>query len=95
MKIIINGKFLTQRITGVQRYAKELIFELDKLVSKGTFEIAVPKCKYADMPTYKNIKIVPVGKFKGNAWEQISFPLYVKKKKANSTSYFTRYSLHT
>lgn len=34
MKIIINGRFLTQNITGVQRVAHELIKELDKKVKK-------------------------------------------------------------
>lgn len=30
--IVINGRFLTQRITGVQRFALEFVKSLDKLV---------------------------------------------------------------
>ena len=33
-KVIINGRFLTQKITGVQRYAKEIVLELDNLIKK-------------------------------------------------------------
>ena len=33
MKIYINGRFLTQRITGVQRYALEMTKALDHLIS--------------------------------------------------------------
>ena len=33
MKIYINGRFLTQRITGVQRYALEITRALDSLIS--------------------------------------------------------------
>jgi len=30
MKIYINGRFLTQKVTGVQRYAFQLLEELDR-----------------------------------------------------------------
>lgn len=80
MKAIINGKFLTQKITGVQRYAREILLELDKIVNKNEIEIAVPNDDLIDTPSYKNISIVKVGKLKGNLWEQISFPLYVAKQ---------------
>lgn len=80
MKIIINGKFLTQRITGVQRYAREILAELDKICDKTEIEIAVPKD--ADIQNYKNIKTVVTGKFKGTLWEQISLYRYARKNKA-------------
>ena len=32
MKIIINGRFLTQNITGVQRFAHEIVNKLDKFM---------------------------------------------------------------
>lgn len=80
MKAIINGKFLTQKITGVQRYAREILLELDKIVNTNEIEIAVPNDDLIDTPSYKNISIVKVGKLKGNLWEQISFPLYVAKQ---------------
>lgn len=74
-KFVINGKFLSRRITGAQRYAWEIVNELDCLSAKGEFEIALP-ADAKDVPTYNNIKIVPVGSHKGIKWEQIDFPLY-------------------
>ena len=84
-KIIINGKFLSQRVTGVQRVAYEMLKELDKDVKPGMVEIACPK-SIEKIPEYQNIKIVKVGKFNGNLWEQISFPRYVKKEKGVALS---------
>ena len=46
MRVIVNGKFLTQNITGVQRFAREILLELDKLVEKGSVMIAAPKGDY-------------------------------------------------
>jgi glycosyltransferase involved in cell wall biosynthesis len=84
MKVILNGKFLSQKTTGVQRYAREIIGELDNICGGLDIEIAVPKDAVA--PKYKNIKVVQVGKFKGTLWEQISFCRYVKKNKAVSVN---------
>ena len=72
---------MTQQLTGVQRYANEIIAEFDKLIPKGVVELAVPS-NAVDLPNYENIKIVRTGAFKGNMWEQISFPLYLIKNKA-------------
>ena len=80
MKYIINGRFLTQRITGVQRYAREIVSELDKLCANKNIEIAVPE-NVDDIPHYENIKIVRIGKTTGVKWEQTAFSRYVKKEK--------------
>ena len=77
-KIIINGRFLLHRITGVERYAREIITELDNMIQPGWIEIAIPP-ETKDIPNYKNISVVKVGKLKNRMWEHISFPLYVKK----------------
>ena len=80
-KVVINGKFLTQRITGVQRYAREIVSQLDMITPVGQIEIAVPT-NTQDIPQYENIKIVQVGKQKGLLWEHISLPYYAKKENA-------------
>ncbi len=82
MKYIINGKFLTQPVTGVQRYAREILAELDKLVGDGCdIEIAAPK-DFVAIPTLKNIKIRVIGHLPGGvAWEQSCLPLYLAKRK--------------
>lgn len=80
--VVINGKFMSQRITGVQRYAREILNELDDLLTAGSdFVVAVDK-HASDIPSYKNIRVKQVGSLTGNAWEQISLPLYVLKHRA-------------
>ena len=82
MKIIINGRFLTQKITGVQRVAIELLKELDKISDNSEFYLAAPKG--AVFPEFKNIKCIYVGKRYGVLWEQTDFCQYIKKEKAVS-----------
>ena len=83
-KIIINGKFLSQKVTGVQRFARELVAALDGILSeKDDVEIAVPP-ETANVPKYQNIKVTAVGKLHQQMWEHISFPGYVKKQKGIS-----------
>ncbi|MDY3868938.1 MAG: glycosyltransferase family 1 protein [Pyramidobacter sp.] len=78
-KIIINRRFLTQRITGVQRYAREIIAELDKIAAQDEIEMAVPP-ETKDIPPYRRIKVVRVGRLRSRLWEQISYPAYVWRK---------------
>ncbi len=75
MKYVVNGKFLTQKTTGVQRYAREILLELDKLVKPGELKIAVPSGTNG-LPEYQNIEIMYIGRLHGIAWEQLSFPIY-------------------
>lgn len=83
MKVIINGRFLLHRTTGVERYAREILFELDKFIEPGKIEMAIPP-KANAIPNYKNIRVVRVGKLGNRLWEHISFPRYVRKEKAIS-----------
>lgn len=78
-KLIINGKFLTQRVTGVQRFSYEMLNELDKDIKDEEVILVCPK-NTEKIPKYMNIKVVKIGMLKGNLWEQISFPRYVSKE---------------
>ncbi len=80
MKYAVNGRFLAQKVTGVQRYAREILLELDKIVSPN--EICIVCAKDAtDIPEYKNISIVFLGKKSSMRWFQFTFPKYCKKNK--------------
>lgn len=83
MKIIVNGRFLLHKVTGVERYAREILAELDEIIESGKIEMAVPP-EAERIPAYKNIKVVKVGKLQNRLWEHISFPWYVRKQKAVS-----------
>lgn len=76
-KVIINGKYLTQRQTGVQRYANEIVLELDKLTNKNGIVLAVPNIPNFNIPTLKNIRVVKLSPFSDVLWEQFTFPFYV------------------
>jgi glycosyltransferase involved in cell wall biosynthesis len=77
----INGRFLTQRITGVQRYAHEIIQALDELLTAGhpladrlKLEVVAP-LSAAAMPPLKSIGTRQVGPGQGQFWEQLVLPL--------------------
>lgn len=82
-KIIINGRFLLHRVTGVERYAGELCAELDKMTGPEELVMAVPP-ETDVIPDYQNIKVVKIGHLHNRLWEHISFPLYVSGQKAVS-----------
>lgn len=81
-KYVINGLFLTQRVTGIQRYAREIIAELDLFVQKDEIIIVIPK-NTKEVPVYKNIKIIRHGIFNGILWEQLCLPIFLMKEKAD------------
>lgn len=71
---VVNGRYLTQKATGVHRYAFEIC---NKLHEMGVdFHVAVPKEIH---PDYKfSFKVVKCGSFNTHLWEQISLPRYLK-----------------
>ncbi len=79
-RIAINGRFLTQRASGVQRFAIEAIKAIDVLLDrdyaalKGRVELVAPR-QARDFPL-KNIPLRRAGFFSGYAWEQFEFPLH-------------------
>ena len=81
MKIYINGRFLTQRITGVQRYALEITMALESLISddknlqKHEYIVIAPK-KVLYSIKLNNIQVVQKGILKGHLWEQLELPIY-------------------
>lgn len=79
--IIVNGKFLAQKITGVQRACLEILRQLAQI---SDLKILVPMPRNAEIPEgdFKNCCFIKVGNFKGNLWEQISLPRFCKKTKS-------------
>lgn len=80
--IVVNGKFLSQNITGVQRYAREIMLELDKIAADLPEIVLLTDKNAKDIPELKNIKVMPYGRLTGNPWEQISLPIYAIKNRA-------------
>ena len=73
----VDGAFLTQRVSGIQRYTLELLAELDKRIAPGEVELAVPPGAAA--PAYRNIRAVQTGRHTGMLWEQLDYPAYLRQ----------------
>ncbi len=81
-KIYINGKFFAQPVTGTQRYAREVLGEIDRRLSQGdyselAFEVLIPASARA-VPFYRRLRVKTIGRMKGTAWEQFELPLYCR-----------------
>ena len=79
-EVVINGRFLGRRPTGVDRYAIEVIRALDDLLQQDdpdlrrfTFEILAPAGTLAP-EGLKNIRFRCAGIGSGYAWEQLELP---------------------
>ena len=86
MRLTINGRFLTQPVTGVQRYARELCATLDEALpdlaaSTGlSVELLTPPLApgpAADVPTYDHLTVREVGSGGGHRWEQTVLPRHL------------------
>ena len=75
MPLAINGRFLTQRVTGVQRFATEITAELDAL-AEG-FACPAPGCcgRRAAALAVPHLPASSFGRLRGQAWEQLELPL--------------------
>lgn len=80
LNIFINGRFLVQDITGVQRYGRELLKSIDNiLLAEDNKDIniicLIPRTEDV-LPQYNKIELKEIGVFQGNLWEQIDLPVY-------------------
>lgn len=86
LPIAINGRFLSQPVTGVQRHARELISTIDAMLASGELnppddpvELLTPPGPL-DPPRLQCIKLKVVGRSRGQFWEQIFLPSYCRGK---------------
>ena len=79
--IIINGKFLAERMQGIVRYAREMVTALDGLLKKeDRVWLAVLK-NAKDIPDFTHIRVIRVGSRKGLLWEQIELRRFAAHRK--------------
>jgi glycosyltransferase involved in cell wall biosynthesis len=86
MNIFINARFLSQPLTGVQRYAIEFVKALDNLIETGqidktkySFVLLGPKNIKSEL-NLKHIPIKKIGILTGHLWEQLELPFYSKNR---------------
>ncbi len=77
--ICINARFLTQRITGTQRYAIEISTHINKyLLSNEIFFLSPKNVLHSRLAA--KLQVRTLGKFSGHLWEQMELPIFLKKK---------------
>lgn len=69
-RVMVNGKFLSQPLTGVQRFATEICTHLSH--HKANYLIAS-----SSISNNTSINLIRVKPFNGTIWEQISLPLFM------------------
>lgn len=71
----INGRFLSQKVTGVQRYAREVAARLDTLLADANMNarLCTPK-SCDDSATYQALRCETSSRASGVVWEQLFLP---------------------
>jgi glycosyltransferase involved in cell wall biosynthesis len=84
--IYINGRFLAQNRTGVQRYSREVVVAIDRLLARNdcppglaalTWQILAPPGTECDLDLSK-IQFRVVGSGGGHLWEQLYLARYAR-----------------
>lgn len=73
--LYVNARFLTQEVTGVQRFAEMISLELSRLKKDICF-LCPPEILRLGTAEKLNVKII--GRFSGPLWEQIELPNFLK-----------------
>ena len=76
MYIVINSRFLTQNITGVQRFAIEISKQLKKQLGDNVQLVSPKNIIHNDLAKELDVKVI--GNKTGHLWEQLDLPKYLK-----------------
>lgn len=76
--LVVNSRFLTQEITGVQRFAIEISLRLKDLLKDSVMFVAPSNVIQNDIA--KQLDATIIGKHTGYLWEQWDLPRYLKKQ---------------
>lgn len=77
MRVTINGAYLSMRMQGIVRYARELVCALDDVLDEtDDVEIVVDKAAEG-LCGLKHIRVRQIGILRGKAWEQIDLAAYM------------------
>lgn len=78
--LVVNARFLTQNITGVQRFAIELSKHLKIMLGDDVLFVCPQNIEQKELAQKLNVKII--GKNTGHLWEQMDLPYYLKQNKS-------------
>jgi glycosyltransferase involved in cell wall biosynthesis len=80
--VFLNGRFLSQPLTGVQRFSAEVANAIDRLVASGEWPettVLVPRAGQPEADErvavhYRRLRLKEVGNTRGHLWEQTELP---------------------
>lgn len=77
--LYINGRYLTQQATGVQRFAAEIVRAIDIQICSDESRAQVPYYLVVPIgdftvPHLSSIRVIQSGRLTGHAWEQLELP---------------------
>jgi glycosyltransferase involved in cell wall biosynthesis len=75
--IVINARFLTQELRGVQRFAEQICLALKQLRNDVVF-VAPHGIQMHE--TAKALDVQCIGRHSGHVWEQVDLPLYLRRQ---------------
>ena len=75
-RVVVNARFLTQRLSGVQRFAMELALRLKEHYGNN-IQFVSPH-DITDDDGFKRLEALVIGERLGYMWEQIDLPRYLK-----------------
>jgi glycosyltransferase involved in cell wall biosynthesis len=79
--LAVNGRFLTQRLTGVQRFASELTAAMDALAGASRWpatRVLMPRGTVG--ATFGHLEAASVGRTSGHRWEQLELPWHARDR---------------
>lgn len=79
--IYLNGRFLHQPVTGVQRFSREITGAIDQLITAGEWPetaILTPSLEPASLPRFDRLRTRQVGHTRGHLWEQTELAAAVR-----------------
>jgi glycosyltransferase involved in cell wall biosynthesis len=84
LDLVLNGRFLSQPLSGVQRVSHEVMRAIDGILAEGAFphlkvRLAVPPGTRVDHLDLQRIEVVTTGGPGGNLWEQTMLPWHARK----------------
>ena len=84
--IVINGRYLSQVVTGVQRYSIEVVRAIDRMLASGELQAAPEPVEILtppgtpEMHQFRTMRVHAVGWGSGQVWEQTALPCFCRGK---------------
>ena len=76
MTVVVNCRFLTRPVTGVERYAFEMVQALAEI--RSDLLLVAPQTPPLQRAEIAGLRVRAVGSLSGHAWEQISLPRFLR-----------------